>query len=142
MPVDSSDIDNALLAKLIADTGVGGLMTLATDGVYWEAAPPSKTKFVVVSLVDHHDEPMFGGRAFEDATYLVKFVELATTGGSVKAGAARIDTLLEGGTLSISGYSLMLMRRESRVRMTEVDDIDPQIRWQHRGGIYQVVVSP
>jgi len=139
MSVDSSEIDNALVAKLGADAA---LLAIATNGVYWDEAPAGSTKFVIVSLVDEHDEAMFGARAFEDALYLVKMVALSTSGADVKAAAARIDTLLEGGTLTPAGYRLMVMQRESRIRITEVDDVDASIRWQHRGGQYRVMVSP
>jgi len=91
--------------------------------------------------VDEQDVPQFSGRSYEDALILVKAVALSTAGANIKSAAARIDTLLEGQTLTVSGYSPMLMRRESRVRMTEVDDVDPSIRWFHRGGQYRVVMS-
>jgi len=136
---DSSGIENALIAKLLAD---GTLMAITTDGVYFDEAAPGKTKFVIVSLVEEHDEPMFGGRAFEDALFMVKAVALSTSGANIQTAAARIDTLLEQGTLTASGYSLMTMRREARIRLTEVDAVDPSIRWQHRGGHYRVVMSP
>jgi hypothetical protein len=151
---DSSDIDAALVAKLLGDTEPGGLMTLLPDGVFMDEAGPSiagvgtSKRFVIVSLVDEHDEPMFGGRAFEEALYLVKAVALSVINGvplssaTMKAAAARIDALLELGTLEIPGYGLMVMRRESRVRTTEVDEVDPSIRWQHRGGRYQVLAAP
>ena len=135
---DSSVIENALIAKLLADAT---LMALTTDGVYFDEAAPGKTKFVIVSLVDEHDEPMFGSRAFEDALFMVKAVALSTAGMNIQTAAARIDTLREQGTLTASGYSLMALRRESRIRQTEVDDLDPSIRWQHRGGLYRVVMS-
>lgn len=136
---NSSDVDNALVAKLGADTT---LLALMPNGAYWEEAPPNSTKFVVVSLVDAHDEPMFAGRAYEENTYLVKAVGMGTSGADVNTAAARIDTLLEGGTLTVAGYSLMTMRREARVRYTEVDGVDASTRWQHRGGRYRVMVSP
>lgn len=139
---DSSAIDQAIVDLLNADTGVGGVKTLMPGGAFMDEAAAGLTQFVIVSLVDEHDEPMLGGRAFEDALYLVKAVELSTVAvKNIKAAAARIDALLEQGPLTISGYSLSAMRRESRVRMTEVDDVDASIRWQHRGGRYQVVVS-
>lgn len=136
---DSSAIDAALTAKLLGDPT---LMAIATDGVWFDEAAANATKFVIVSLVDEHDEPMFGGRAFEDALYLVKAVALASSGADVKSAAARIDALLEYGTLAIPGYSLMTLRRERRIRMTEVDGVDRSIRWQHRGGHYRIQVSP
>ena len=135
---DSSDIDAALVAKLGADAT---LLALCPNGVYVDEAPPNSTRFVIVSLVAEFDEPQFQGRSFEDATYLVKAVMLSTAGGNIKSAAARIDTLLEQGTLTVTGYSLMRMHRVERVRATEVDDLDASIRWHHRGGRYQVTVS-
>src|SRR4051812_19382441 len=98
MPSDSSDIDNALIAKLGADSA---LLALMPNGVYYDEAPQGSTRFVIVSLVIEQDEAMFGGRAFEDALYLVKAVSLSTAGGNVKDAAARIDALLENGTLLV-----------------------------------------
>lgn len=136
---DSSAVDAALVSKLSAD---GTLMALATDGVWVDEAPQGSQKFVIVSLVEEVDEQQFGGRAFEDALYLVKFVELSSSSSNAKTAAARIDTLLEQGTLTPTGYSLMAMFRESRLSpMVEVDEVDLSIRWQHRGGHYRVVVS-
>lgn len=137
---DSSDIDNALMAMLGADTTLLGLMP---NGVYWDVAPPKSTQFVIVSLDDEADGRMFEGRAFEDAVYLVKCVELSTvTTKNSKAAAARIDALLEGQPLTVAGYAFMALYREGRVRQTEIDDADPTIRWMHRGGRYRVVMSP
>lgn len=126
------------MAKLSTD---GALTALATDGVYMDEAPSGKTKFVIVSLVDETDEAAFSGRAFEDALYQVVYRERSTSGVNAKAAAARIDALLDNQPLTVTGYTLMTMRREKRIRMTEVDEIDPALRWQHRGGQYQVVVS-
>lgn len=136
---DSSDVDAALITKLQSDTA---LAALTPGGWYMDEAPPGLTQFGIVALVDEHDEPIFGGRAFEDGAYLVKHVELSTVAVKHgKAAAARIDVLLDQGTLTITGYALMAMRRVERIRMTEVDDTDSSIRWYHRGGRYQLVVS-
>lgn len=135
---DSSDIDAALVAKLQADSA---LTTAMPDGVFFDEADQGKTKFVIVSLIEEHDEPTFNARAFEDTTYLVKAVAKGTSGTGVRTAAARIDVLLDGQPLAVTGYSLMTMQRVERVRYTEVDDVDASIRWQHRGGRYQVVMS-
>ena len=137
---DSSDVDAALVAKLQGDAT---LAALTPDGWYIDAAPPGKKQFGIVSLVDEHDTPIFEGRGSEDALYLVKAVELSTVAAkNIKAAAARIDALLELGTLTIAGYQLLVMRRVERIRMTEVDAVDAAIRWQHRGGRYQVMAAP
>lgn len=135
---DSSAIDNALIAKLAADAT---LLSYCPNGVYWDEAPPGSTRFVIVSLIDAFDEAVFGGRAIEDALYLVKAVALSTAGVNMQAAAARIDALLEDQTLTVSGYTHMAMHREARVRITEVDEMDASIRWFHRGGHYRVRMS-
>lgn len=143
---DSSDIDAALVAKLQADSALTALMP---DGVFMDEAGKSivtggnSTRFVIVSLVEEVDVAKFGGRAFEDALFLVKAVEQkpATGSGNIKAAAALIDVLLEDGTLTVAGYTHMVLCREARVRITEVDDVDPSIRWWHRGGHYRVQQS-
>lgn len=141
---DSGQVDNGLLAKLNADTGAGGIMTLMPNGAHFEEAPPGATRFVIVSLADEVDEQQFGGRAFEDAEYLVKAVALSTAANeaTMRTAAARIDALLEGGTLTSAGYTTMRMHRTRRLRTTEVDEADPSIRWYHRGGFYAVTMSP
>lgn len=126
------------MAKLAGDSQ---LMAICTDGVYFGVAAKDKTRFVVVSLSTSFDEPMFGARAFEDVTYLVKAVLLDTGGTAARNAAARIDALLENQPLTIAGYSHMVTQRVERVRYTEVDPENPDARWQHQGGLYQVMVS-
>lgn len=135
---DSSSVDGALVAKLGSDAA---LLAVMTNGVYVDEAPQGATKFVIVSLVDEQDVAMLGGRAYEDALYLVKAVGLGASGADVRTAAARIDALLEDQPLTITGYTHMTTFRESRVRYTEVDELDASIRWQHRGGRYRVQVA-
>lgn len=136
----SADIDAALVTLLASDAT---LTALLPDGVYLDEGPPGVRRFVVVSLVDEHDEAVFQGRAFEDALYLVKAVALSTaiTAANAKAAEARIDVLLEDQPLNVSGYTHMAMYREERVRLTEVDESNPDLRWFHRGGRYRVQQS-
>jgi len=134
---DSSAIENALVAKLLNDPTLMGLVT----AVAYDEAPQKSERFVIVSLVDEVDEGKFGGRAYEDALFLVKAVMLSTSGGNIQAAAARIDTLLEDQPLTVAGYTWMTTHREARVRITEVDEQDAAIRWQHRGGHYRVQMS-
>jgi len=136
---DSSEIDQALIQRLSSDTTLLGLMP---NGVYWEIAPPGSKQFVIVSLLEEADERQYQARAFEDALYLVKAVELGTvTVKNIKAAAARIDVLLEEQVLTVTGYQPMALYREARVRITERDEVDASILWFHRGGHYRVVMS-
>lgn len=139
---DSSDIDSALIAKLGSDTA---LLALMPDNVWLDEAPEKSKRFVIVSLVDEADARRFEGRSHEDALYLVKAVALSTVSGanvSAKSAAARIDALLDGGTLTVTGYGLMAMYREGRLTpQVEPDQVDASIRWYHRGGHYRIVMS-
>jgi hypothetical protein len=136
---DSSDVDAAVVTKLSGDAT---LMALTTDGVFMDVSASGETKFVIVSQVAHEDDYVFDGRVWETFTYLIKAVDRSTSGATVKTAAARIDTLLQDVALTITGYGHLLTRRTERVRYTEVDSVDADIRWQHRGGLYQVVAAP
>lgn len=136
---DSSAVDAALLAVLVNDATLSAILT---DGWFFDVAKQNATRFGIVSLLEHHDEAVYvAGRAVEDSLYLVKAVVLASSGADVLAAAARIDTLLEGITLTAAGYNGMACFREQRVRYTEPDAVDLSIRWQHRGAHYRVQMS-
>jgi hypothetical protein len=135
---DSSAIDNAIVGVLLADPTLAALMP---DGVYFGVGKPKAGRFVIVSLIDAIDEPVFGRRGYEDVLYLIKAVALASTGGDVRAAAHRIDELLEDQPLTIPGYVHMGTCREARIRYPETDEVDDTIRWQHRGGHYRVQAS-
>lgn len=142
-PPDSSDIDAALVALLLADATLAGLMP---DGVWLDEAKAGKQRFILVTLISHEDIPKFGAPqqrcAYEDALYMVKGVELQSAANNSKAAAARIHRLLEDGALTVPGYTFMKMHREERIRRTEVDALDSTIRWSHRGGYYRVQMAP
>ncbi len=145
----SSDIDAAIVAKLGADTT---LLALCPNGVYIDEAPQDLTRFVIVSLVDELDTPVFGARAFEEGLYSIE-ARLRNdfgTGANANAqtAAARIDVLLDNQPLtigsppaSVTGFTYMAMNREERIRATEIDDLDPSIRWYRAGGYYRVFMD-
>jgi hypothetical protein len=135
---DSAAVDAALVARLLGDAG---LMALMPDGVYFDVARPGARRFVIVSIPEHHDVDVFGGRAVEEITYLVKAVAINTSGGDTRAAALRIDALLADTTWPIEGYGLMSSARVQRVRYPEPDDEDPDIRWQHAGARYLISVA-
>ena len=110
------------------------------DGVYWDVAAHGKTRFVIVSQVLHEDAPMLQSTAYESFLYLVKAVELTTSGANIIAAADRINVLLHQANFSVTGYTLMSSVRTERVRFTEVDEENKDVRWQHRGGRYEVTV--
>ena len=136
---DTSDIANALIAKLGSDAE---LLALCPNGVYRDQAPPGATRFVIVSLLAGEDHGVFGRRALEDQVYLVEARMLSTVQGvNIKAAAARIDALLEDSPLTVPDYTWSATYREEPIALTERDAGDPSIRWFRRGGRYLVQMS-
>ncbi len=135
---DSSAVDVAVMAKLSGDAT---LMGVTTDGVWRDEAPQGATKFVIVSQQAHEDNYQENGEAYELFTYLVKAVTQSTSGSDVSTAAARIHTLLQDGALSPTGFRLLNMHRTERIVYTEVDESNLDLRWQHRGGLYEVMVE-
>lgn len=136
---DTGKISAGLIAKLASDNTLASLMP---DGVWFGVAPSNKTRFVVVSLSESEDFAMFNARAFEQLQYLVKAVELTTQPANAKAAAARIDALLDFQHITATGYTNVFAARARYVEYPETDDVNPEIKWQHCGGLYEVFAAP
>jgi hypothetical protein len=139
--MSSSAIDAAIVGMLSADTQ---LNTLAPGGVFRSVSPQGTPEpYVIVDLVTHRDELEMnsGDAAYESALYLVKAVHGSTSGAAAQSAADRIHALLNNASLSVTGYSLMLLFREERIAYVEIDD-NSDHRYQHRGGLYRVMVDP
>jgi hypothetical protein len=138
--IDPNAVDRALIGKLAGDAE---LTALLPGGVFWDLAPLGTTAFVLVSLMQSRGLPeLDGADTFRDFVYLVKAVALGSSSAPTAAADARIQALLDHGDLDLSGSGgdLMVMRWVERVRYTEAtaqSDI-----WQHRGGRYEVMVTP
>jgi hypothetical protein len=137
-PPDSSLVEDAVLAVLLNDAE---LSALCPDGVWWDSANVDARRFVIVSLIAHVDEPVFGGRAWEDFTLLVKVVMLNASSVDIRAAALRLDELLDDQPLTVEGYDYMAMFREHRIRYMEHDVENAAIRWLHRGAHYRVLMA-
>ena len=133
-------VDAAVMQILAADAE---LMALLPDGVYRDVAAAGATRFVIVQHQTHHDEEGFRAPVLEEFQYRITARVLETTSATVDAAALRIHTILQDTPITgIPGYTHMSTLRVERVRETEVDAIDSDIRWQLSGGDYEIVVSP
>jgi hypothetical protein len=137
---NASAVDAALVARLAADATLQGMLP---DGIYVDVAPASKTRFVIVQFQTHEIEEGFGMSLYETFRYRITARGLATTGVDANAAAFRIHELLYWMPLQpIAGYTHMETLEVERVKFTEVDAIDNDIRWQIAGGDYEIFVSP
>jgi len=138
VPLDRAAIDDALVAALAGDAALAGLMP---DGVWFDQAPPNARQFVTIALFDGEDVATFGGRALDDALYVVQAIGLNTSPETVLAAAARIDAVLEHAELEVAGAVCMAIYREQPIRYHEPADVEPNVRWHHCGGHYRVQFS-
>jgi hypothetical protein len=136
----ASAVDTAVLAVLKSDTALAALLP---DGVWIGTAGRDSRRFVLVQQLDHIDDAMFGGTAYERFVYLVRAFALATDAVVVSGGADRIHALLHRQPLSVTGYTHMgTLRIGHQGDDPELDPVDTDLRFQHRGGQYEVFVSP
>ncbi len=139
---DSAAIYAAIAAKL---TGDATLMALMTNGVFRDIAPAGVTNVVIISKQADGRAYSQSGMAWEDFTYLVKAVSKGTSGTRANQAAARIKVLLQDTTLTVAGYSLMRISQsedQGAIEYQETDPDDSDARWQHRGWLFDVMVSP
>lgn len=139
---DSAAIFAAITAKLVNDATLTGLMP---DGVYRDISLAGKTRFVVISKSGDSRRYVFNGMAVEEMTYMVKAVTKGTSGLQASAAAARIYTLLHNANLVIAGYTLLGIQQAEEnavIEYQEPDPVDSDARWQHRGWLFDVEVSP
>ena len=136
----SSAVDAALIQRLVSDPQ---LVALMPDGVYFNVAPLDAARFVSVELVSHADTYGFDFVAWEVFRYRVKAVALNSNGTDVTTAADRIHALLQDAIdLAIPGYAVMRAKRFDYVRTLTVDPDNTGIRYQHRGGDYDIQVTP
>jgi hypothetical protein len=142
----SDAIDAAVQSYLAGDSTLSALLTGGVHNFYeWDTdgMPPLTPPYALVWLYTAKDVREMRRRAWEECRYIV-FVEAGagTTLSTVQQACARIDQLLDGGTFSISGYTLLKSERERRfagvVQMDELDSSGPYTGGVGYGGLYMI----
>ncbi len=138
----STSVRRAVYGKLAGDVTLNALLASPASGyskaIYHNAAPQgAQTPYVLFNKqAGTPTEAFQDPSAYETDTWLVKAVDNNTTADPAEAAADRVKTLLNDATLSISGGTLMYLRRQSDVVYEEVTDGE---RFQHVGSLYRLV---
>jgi hypothetical protein len=146
----STAIRRSLYGKLSGDTTLNNLLGAPPAGysksIYDGVAPKDAAfPYVIFNLQsDVDEEAMADPAAYTDHIWMIKGVDgpgeppksTAPSGDAADAIADRIRVLLNDTTLSISGASLMYLRRQSGVRYPEVTE---GVTYRHSGGLYRLV---
>ena len=125
--------------KAVFDTlNVAGVVNVATGGVFntmarRDVSPP----YVIFQAMSKVDEHSFNGR-FGNAVYMVKAVSRSPWPKEAEDVDTQVDTVMEDASLSITGYTRLLCRREQDFYLVEDQGGE---RWQHVGGLYRIIAD-
>jgi hypothetical protein len=140
--VSTTAIKRAVYGKLSGDTTLNNLLGTPAAGftksIYYQVAPESAA-FPYVLFAKQSGVPTEAFNdpsAYDTDTWLIKGVDRSTSADTAEAIDGRIQTLLNDGTLSISGGALLYLRRQSDVDYGEVVE---GVQYKHAGSLYRLV---
>lgn len=140
----STAVRRALYGRLAGDTTLNGLLATPATGysksIYHQEAPDGASfPFIVFHKQSGTPtEAMGAPSALENDIWLVKCVDRGPSADTAEAVQARIQALLNDAPLSISGSTLLYLRRQSDVEYPEVDN---GVRYSHAGSLYRLVTT-
>lgn len=138
----STPIRRAIYGKLAGDTTLTGMLASPPSGYsknIWYQSAPEGTSFPYVILSKSSGVPteaFHDPSAYETDVWQIKAVDRNTTADTAEAISARVQTLLNDANLSISGSTLLALRRQSDLDYLEVTDGD---EYRHCGSLYRLV---
>jgi hypothetical protein len=138
----STAVRRAIYGRLAGDTTLNGLLATPPTGysksIYHDQAPDGATHpFIVFAKNSGTPTDAFSKPgALETDVWLVKAIDKHTSADNAEAIAARIQTLLNDATLSISGKTHLYLRRQSDV---EYPELVSGVLYRHAGGLYRLV---
>lgn len=138
----STPVRRALYGKMSGDTTLNNLLGAPAHGyaknIYYQQAPETANfPFVLFQKqAGTPTETLSDPSALETDVWLVKAVDRNTTADPAEAVQARLKGLLNDATLSISGGTLLYLRRDSDVDYPEVRDGNA---YQHAGSLWRLI---
>jgi hypothetical protein len=140
----STAVRRAIYGRMAGDTTLNGLLGTPATGysksIYHQEAPDGATyPFIVFQKQSGTPtEAMGTPSALENDIWLVKCVDRGSSSDVAESVQARIQVLLNDANLSVSGSTLLYLRRQSDVEYPEVDN---GVRYSHAGSLYRLVTT-
>ncbi len=136
--VSTKAVRQSLYQKLNV-ASVTGLLASGSASLFHAVAPTTASyPFVIFNKQAGTSTHRMGGNAYDAHVWLVKGVDRHGSSSRAEDIAFQISTLLDFGTLTITGGQLMHMARESDLDYVETDG-DQQFR--HHGALYRLYVQ-
>lgn len=140
----STAVRRALYGKLSGDTTLNNILATPPPGwsksIYYQVAPEAAPfPFVTINKQSAIPTEAFGDpSALENNIWLIKVIDRDSSADDAEAAAERIIALLNDTSLSISGASLLYLRRQSDVDYSEVSD---GVTYRHAGSLFRLVTT-
>jgi Protein of unknown function (DUF3168) len=134
----------AIYGKLSGDTTLTNLLGAAPDGytkAIYHGQAPERVAYPLVIFDRQSGVPAetFGDpQALENEIWLVKAIDHGATADTAEAIADRIAGLLNDAALSVSGGSILYLRRQSDVDYAEI--VDGEL-FRHCGSLFRLVAD-
>lgn len=137
----SNPADAAIYSKLSGDSTLIALLAggTASASVYHGQVPQDAALPAVVFSAQSPSTPArtMGAKVYqEDALYTVKAITEGRSAASAGTIAARIDVLLDGPSLTYTGFTHMGSQRVQEIDYPETAPGGP--RFNHRGAVYRL----
>lgn len=140
----STPVRRALYGRMSGDVTLTGLLGTPSPGysqnIYHNMAPDNANFPLVVFSKSSGvpTEAFHDPSALENDIWLVKAVDRNSTADTAESVSDRLKTLLNDATLSISGATLLYLRRQSDVEYSELVD---GVTYLHVGSLYRLVTT-
>jgi hypothetical protein len=131
--------------KLAGDGTLTALLATPPSGysqsIYYQSAPENaRFPFIILNKQSGVPTEAFTDpQAFDTDIWMVKAIDHASSADTVEAISARIRTLLNDATLSISGEVSLYLRRQSDMDYQEISSGESYL---HSGSLFRLVVDP
>jgi len=112
------------------------LVALGSTGAYRLKAPQSASlPYVIYNQMAGVDEYTFDGRSGRSLVYQARAVTAGPSALTAEQMAERLDAVLTDGSLSVNGWTVQRIRRESDVVFEETAD---GVTYNHVGGLWRI----
>ncbi len=136
---DPDPIRAAIVTRLLATSAVTSLLGAANNVFHRVAPPGARAPYVILHRQAETDDWTFAGPALEHDLWMVKGVSRGSSSNAADAIAAAIKTALNDAPITVTGYALLQLRRQSKIDYGESAEGETH---HHVGGLYRVDVQP
>lgn len=131
-------VRDALHDRLAATPAVTSLLG-AANNIFHRVAPRNATPpYVVMHRQAETDNWTFAGQPLERDLWTVKAISRGSS-AAAEAIAKQVTAALNDAPITVDGFALLNLRRESKVDYGEVADGE---QWHHCGALYRVDIDP